>query len=206
MTPRFSTDRLVVREFKNKDLFECYELFSNSETMNLFGGSTKNTEFFHGDFGASIQEETKAEILHFWSVTLKDENIFIGFIRLMSYASYYYDVSFSSLGDQRYSTESLNYFDRKNGWEIDYALVPDMRNKGLMREAVGEILEFCANSKKYPIYAKVNSIKNTSTIKLLLHFNFKAHLPMIDTTRLNLDMMDKIFQEKDYGMIYKWQP
>ena len=38
MTPKLSTEKLILREIKINDLFGIYEIMSDDETMKLFGG------------------------------------------------------------------------------------------------------------------------------------------------------------------------
>jgi hypothetical protein len=77
----------------------------------------------------------------------------------MSYSSDYYDSSFSSIGDQRFDAEFLKYFDRANGWGIEYALIKSQRNISIMRKAVGAVLELCKAEYLSPIYERLIQLK-----------------------------------------------
>lgn len=204
MTPKLTTSRLVLREIKGNDLFGYYEILSDKETMQLFGGPLLTNDLLNKNFVEQMKFERKNNISYFWTIVLKEEKEFIGFIRLMSYKSNYYDASFSAIGEHKFDSEFLKYFDRENGWEIDYALLRDQRNKGIMKEAVGAVLEFCQSENINPIYAKVNHMTNTATVSVLKYHNFQNHLPQIDQTLLEKYDAETIIKNKEFGMIYKW--
>jgi RimJ/RimL family protein N-acetyltransferase len=204
MTPKLSTERLVLREIKGNDLFGYYEILSDPQTMKLFGGPTLLNDLENKDFVQRMKLEREKGISYFWSITLKEEKEFVGFVRLMSYNSGYYDASFSAIGEHRFDNEFLKYFDKEHGWEIDYALIKSQRNKGIMREAVGAVLEFCEVENLFPIYAKVNSMTNTATVKVLKHYNFQDHLPQVDPKLLEKYDAKTIVENNEIGMIFKW--
>jgi RimJ/RimL family protein N-acetyltransferase len=203
MTPKLLTERLILREIKGNDIFGYSEILSDNETMKLFGGPLLTNDLDNKDFVQRMKAEREKGISYFWTITLKEEKEFIGFVRLMSYSSSYYDASFSSIGEHRFDTEFLKYFDRANGWEIDYALIKSQRNKGIMSEAVGEVLEFCKAENLSPIYAKVNSMANTATVKVLRHHKFVDHLPQIDPELLEKYDAKTIVENNLMGMTFK---
>ena len=67
----------------------------------------------------------------FSSSTELEEREFIGFIRLMNYESNYFDLSYQSMGSYKDSYE-FSKFIQRNGWEMDYALLPEYRGRGIM--------------------------------------------------------------------------
>jgi RimJ/RimL family protein N-acetyltransferase len=204
MTPKFITDRLILREIKGNDLFGYYEILSNKETMRLFGGPILANDLDNKDFVQRMKKEREEGICYFWSITLKEEKEFIGFVRLMSYNSKYYNASFSSMGEYMFDNEFLKYFDRTNGWEIDYALLEKHRNKGIMQEAVGSVLNYCGLENISPVYAKVNSLTNIATVKVLEHHGFKDHLPQIDKKLLEQYEAKELIDKNQFGMVFKW--
>jgi|LakMenEpi03Aug12_release.lakeMendotaPanAssembly.Ray.scaffolds.fasta_scaffold289251_2 RimJ/RimL family protein N-acetyltransferase len=204
MTPKLITERLILREIKGNDIFGYYEILSDRDTMKLFGGPTLTNDLDNKDFVQRMKVEREKGICYFWTITLKEEKEFIGFVRLMSYNSGYYDASFSAAGEHRFDPEFLKYFDRENGWEIDYALQRNHRNKGIMKEAVSAVLEFCANENISPVYAKVNSMTNSATVGVLSYHDFKNHMPQIDERLLSKFDHQTILDNKEYGMIFIW--
>lgn len=188
--PKFITERLAIREMKVKDIFGHTELFFDTETMKLFGGATLTNELDSKNVVEFKRREFENGAALFWVITLTEDREFIGFIRLKSYSSYYFDNSFSAMGELRNSTEFLEYIDKK-GWELDYALLKNYRSKGIMNEALKVILDYCKEQNFLPIYAKVNSLQNFATVNLLMKNSFKELLPQIN-------------QDGQLGMIYKW--
>lgn len=188
--PKLITERLTLREIKSKDIFAHTELFSDKETMDLFGGARVTNDLELKDVIETKRIEYEKGNAIFWVITLTEEKEFIGFIRLMSYNSHYFDASFASMGEARNKPEFLKYID-KNGWEVDYALLKNFRTKGIMTEAMKEILNYCRENNLSPLYAKVNSLTNTATVNLLKKFKFGDHLPQAN-------------HKGGLGMIYKW--
>jgi RimJ/RimL family protein N-acetyltransferase len=185
------TDRLTLREIKSKDIFGYSEIFSDKETMEQFGASTINNDLEIKNLIETKRKEFEDGASIFWTITETYEKEFIGFVRLMSYNSYYFDLSFESMGELRNSTELLDYIDKENGWEIDYALLKNFRNKGIMTEAIHAVQNFCIENNITLVYAKVNSLSNKATVSVLLKNSFSEHLPQAN-------------REGGLGMIYKW--
>lgn len=186
------TDHLTLREIKAKDVFGYSELFTDKETMDLFGGPAVTNDLEIADVIQNKRKEFESGVSIFWTITETEEREFIGFVRLMSYKSYYFDASFESMGELRNSPELLNYIDRENGWELDYALLKDFRNKGFMSEAISAVLDYCKANSINMIYAKVNSLVNKATTAVLLKNDFIEHLPQAN-------------RKGGLGMIYKWE-
>ena len=204
MTPKLLSERLILREMKGNDIFGYFEIRSDPETMKLFDGPILTNDLINKDFVQQMKTEREHNISYFWSIVLKEEKEFIGFVHLMSYKSNYYDASFSAIGEYIYDSEFLKYFDRENGWEINYAILKSQRNKGIMKEAVGAILEFCQLENISPVYAKVNHMTNIATVKVLKYHNFQDHLPQIDQKLLEKYDAETIVKNKEFGMIFKW--
>jgi len=185
------TERLTLREIKSKDIFGYSELFADKETMELFGGAPVTNDLELRNVVESKRKEYESKISIFWTITLTTEKEFIGFIRLMSYNSYYFDLSFEAMGELRNSSELLEYIDKVNGWEMDYALLKVYRGQGIMTETIANVLEFCNQNSISAIYAKVNSLTNKATVSVLLKNGLKELLPQLN-------------QDGEMGMIYKW--
>lgn len=203
MTPKLSTQRIILREIKANDIFGYYEILSDKETMNQFGGPVMENDIDRKDIVTRMKVEREKNIMYFWSIILQDEKEFIGFVRLYSYNSDYFDLSFSAMGDHKNDKEFLSLVDRQNGWEIDYALLPKYRNNGIMSEAVTLVIDHCNENSILPIYAKVNSLKNEASVKVLLNNSFEKLMPLISNPELlNTKNIDSIIQNKDFGMMF----
>ena len=201
-TPKLISDKLLLREIKSNDIFGYYEIVSDAETMQQFGGPTVENDLERKDTVMRMKVEREQNISYFWTITLRGEKEFIGFIRMFSYNSNYYDLSFSAMGEQRFNEDFLKEIDRNNGWEIDYALLKNHRNKGIMKEALSLVLDFCSENNISPVYAKINSLKNQPSEKVLVANSFKRLMPLMDLSVLERPDIDTIIQNKDYGMMY----
>ena len=50
--------------------------------------------------GTRMKVEREKNISYFWSIILQEEKEFVGFVRLYSYNSKYFELSFSAMGQQ----------------------------------------------------------------------------------------------------------
>ena len=205
MIPKLITERLILREIKGNDIFGYLEILSDKDTMKLFGGPTLTNDLDSQNIVPRIKVQIEMGIYYFWTITLKEDKEFIGFIRLLSYKGDYFDAAFSADDENRFDPEFLKYFDRENGWEIDYALLKTHRNKGIMKEAISTVLNFCSNKNITPVYAKVNTMTNSATLSVLSYHNFKNHMPQIDKRLLSKYDFQTIIDNKEYGMIFIWR-
>lgn len=194
MVKRIETENLVLRKLKLEDLFGYYEFKSDFDTMQLFGGRSIHYDKELQDFITFINEDSSKGNLLFWTITLKGMNEFIGFFRAIKYDSHLFGQSFYEVEKYAESTEFKISVDRKNGWEIDYALLPKFRGKGIMSEAADAILKYMLRDLYIKvIYAKVASIKNESSIKVLKKNLFTELFPVFNPreefTKENIGMM-----------------
>ncbi len=202
-TPKLISETLTLREIKGNDIFGYYQIRSDSETMNQFGGSVLENDLDRKDLVMRMRIEREQNKLFFWTITLHEEKDFIGFVRLYNYNGEYFDLLFSAMGEDRYDKEFLKKVDRENGWEIEYALLKEYRNKGVMTEAVSMVLNFCSENNISPIYAKIISLKNQVSEKVLLSNSFKRLMPLIpDLSFLNRSDVNFIIENNEYGMMY----
>jgi RimJ/RimL family protein N-acetyltransferase len=202
-TPKLTSETLILREIKSNDIFGCYQILSDPITMQQFGGPVLDNDLDRKDMVMRMKIEREQNKSFFWTVTLREEREFIGFVRLFSYNSEYFDLSFSAMGQHINDESFLSEVDRKNGWELDYALLPDYRNRGIMTEAVGLVLNFCSEINLSPIYAKINSIKNRPSERVLVSNSFKRLMPLVyDIEALKGPNANSIIENGEYGMMY----
>ena len=202
MIPKLLTPRLILRQMKSNDIFGYYEMRSDKETMQLFGGPMLMNDIEIKDIVERLRRESESGISYFWTIVLKEEREFIGYVRLVSYASDYFFTSFGISAESEYYVELLKYFDRTNGWELTYALLKDERNKGIMKEALPAVLGYCEINNIGPIYAKVNHLTNKPSINVLRRNNFKEYLPIVDNIKLPKEFDESDCFDKEYGMIF----
>jgi RimJ/RimL family protein N-acetyltransferase len=184
------TERLILREIKSKDIFRYSELFSDREIMKQYGGRPIDNVGEIADLVNSKRKEYENGDSLFWSITENQTREFIGFVRLVNYQSKYFELSYKPMGDLKFSEEFNSYIERDGGWELDYALLKEYRNNGIMTEALKSVLDLYFNTEIITIYAKVNSLQNKGSIAVLAKFGFTELLPLVSMTG-------------ELGMIYK---
>jgi len=189
ITQKLKTNRLILRGIKSDDVFGCFEILSDTETMILYGGVGLSSDLEIANFISTIRKQEADNIGFFWSIITQLDKEFIGFIKLMNYESSYFDMSYAAMGELRNSPEFKEYVDRK-GWEINYVLLKEYRGFGYMTEAINAIVEFATIENLNPIYAKVVSISNKSTIRVLQKNNFS-------------ELIQTISDDSQMGMLYK---
>ena len=182
---------MTLREIKIKDIFGYSELFSDRETMRLFSGRELTNDLDIKNIVISTREDNNNGDLISWTVTETPMNEFIGFIRLMSYNSHHFEKSYGAIEGLAKWDKFIGSIDRRNGWELDYAILNNYRNKGFMSEALSAILLFCDTNGIKPLYAKVNGAENKATISVLLKNGFSKH-------------SQQLTGEGDSKMLYTW--
>lgn len=184
--PKFISERLILRAIKANDIFDIAEIVSDKETSELFGGIEKENDLYMFNFVELIQEDRQANTSFFWSITMKENLDFIGFIRLISCQSE--DSNINNLLYLEGYTDSTD----NNGWEIDYVLLKPYRGNRYMSESINVILNFAINERLLPMYARVQSVKNKSSIAILKKYGFKDLFPITNV-------------KNEIGMLYKFE-
>ena len=174
---KLTSTNLILRELKSKDLLSYFDLLADSETMTFFGGPTVNNVLDLNNVITKKLTEFKLNQSHFWVITEVEEREFVGFIRIMNYESFYFDASYESMGSLKDSAP-FNQFINRKGWEVEYALLPEFRNRGIMNECLNLVLKYCKEKSFTPIYAKVNSMSNKPSINVLIKNKFREYLQM----------------------------
>ena len=146
--PVLSTERLILRQVKPEDVNEIFFLRSDERVLRFLGKdpatSTEEASFFI----KKINELEKNNDGITWGITLKDEEKLIGTICYWNITKEHYRA------------------------EIGYALHPDYHGKGIMQEAISEVIKYgFTKIKLHSVEAKVDP-NNASSIKLLERNNF----------------------------------
>ena len=141
--PLLETDRLVLRRIEESDVNEIFILRSDRRVMQYIerppGKSTEDARLFIQKINELIKNNDAIQ----WAITLKNDPVLIGTICIW------------------------NISKENHRGEIGYALYPDAHGKGIMQEALTEVLNFGFNILKlHSIEANVNP-DNIASIKLL---------------------------------------
>jgi ribosomal-protein-alanine N-acetyltransferase len=140
--PYIRTQRLLLRQIKHSDLNEIFFLRSDERVMKYLDRPKAKTSAEVYDFIQKIiDSETNNEGIT-WAITLKTDKL-IG------------TIGFWNIQKEHYRAE------------LGYILHPDYWGKGIMQEALSEVIDYGFKVMKlHSIEANVNP-ENTASIKLL---------------------------------------
>lgn len=152
--PVLETERLILREISQKDVKEVYEIYSSVEAMRYFGKhpmkAIEEAEERINETSTAFQFKEGIR----WAITFKDSDNLIG-----------------SAGIWRLLKEHLR-------GEIGYELMPEYWKKGIMFEALREIINFgFIQMNLHTIEANIDP-QNSASLKLLekLGFEKEGHI------------------------------
>ena len=141
--PYLSTERLILRQVGTTDVSDIFSLRSDERVMEFLDRPMLKTMEDSRQLIKAITDGINNNEAITWAINLKDEPILIG-----------------TIGFWRIIKEHFRA-------EIGYLLHPDYQGKGIMQEALEEVLDFGFRTLKlHSIEANVNP-NNFSSIKLL---------------------------------------
>ncbi|HEX8332478.1 MAG TPA: GNAT family protein [Segetibacter sp.] len=147
--PELITERLVSRQIRPADRNEIFFLRSDERVMKYFDKQPAQSVEEAVQFLDKITSLQQNNECITWAITLKGQPTLIGTICFWNIAKEHYRA------------------------EIGYALHPDHSGKGIMQDAMTEVLKYgFKNMKLHSVEAKVNP-HNISSIKILERNNFK---------------------------------
>lgn len=148
VTPEITTENLLLRKLTIEDKEAIYIIRSDKENTKYAGFEPyadipRAERFING-----LAEDLENGEVAFWGITLKESNQVIGTICLMPYDDLDHTV------------------------EIGYELTPEFKGKGIMREAMKTLVEYCFNSLSMKCICAETHLQNKPSLKLLEHFKF----------------------------------
>jgi ribosomal-protein-alanine N-acetyltransferase len=148
--PVIETRRLLLREVNKKDLKNLYLLRSNTQAMQFIDKPLATSPHEIKAFIKLINKKTKENETISWAITLKDKpEELIG------------TISFHRIELENYRAE------------LGYMLMPEQWNKGLISEAIPNVIDYGFNKMKlHSIEANINP-NNALSRKILEKFGFK---------------------------------
>jgi ribosomal-protein-alanine N-acetyltransferase len=151
--PNLETERLLLRRVDKNDVNEIFELRSNVETMKYIPRPiVKSIEEALEHIG-NIDEKIEANEGINWAITLKEDSTLIGII-----------------GHYRIKPEHFRA-------EIGYMLLPEYNGKGIISEAVNEVVNYGFNTLNLHSIEAIISPENLASEKVLQKSGFvkEAH-------------------------------
>ncbi|UQD56847.1 GNAT family N-acetyltransferase [Flavobacterium sp. K5-23] len=141
--PNIETERLLLRRVDKKDVNEIFELRSNIETMKYIPRPIVKSIEEALEHIANIDEKIKANEGINWAITLKNDTRLIGII-----------------GHYRIKPEHFRA-------EIGYMLLPEYNGKGIVTEAVNEVVNYGFNTMNLHSIEAIISPDNLASEKVL---------------------------------------
>ena len=157
------TDRLILRAWEITDLDDFFEYASVEGVGEKAGWEHHKSKDKSLEILKMFIEEKKV-----FAIVLKENQKVIG-----------------SIGIEELSEELDKDLDNLLGRELGYVLNKDYWNKGIMKEAVSKVVEYCFNTLKLNFLMASYFNHNIASKKVLENLNFKFYKDIIIETRYN---------------------
>ena len=157
------TDRLILRAWKITDLDDFFEYASVEGVGEKAGWEHHKSKDKSLEILKMFIEEKKV-----FAIVLKENQKVIG-----------------SIGIEELSEELDKDLDNLLGRELGYVLNKDYWNKGIMKEAVSKVVDYCFNTLKLNFLMASYFNYNIASKRVLENLNFKFYKDIIIETRYN---------------------
>ena len=157
------TDRLILRIWELKDLDDFFEYASVEGVGEKAGWEHHKSKDKSLEILKMFIEEKKV-----FAIVLKENQKVIG-----------------SIGIEELSEELDKDLDNLLGRELGYVLNKDYWNKGIMKEAVSKVVDYCFNTLKLNFLMASYFNYNIASKRVLENLNFKFYKDIIIETRYN---------------------
>ena len=157
------TDKLILRAWEITDLDDFFEYASVEGVGEKAGWEHHKSKDKSLEILKMFIEEKKV-----FAIVLKENQKVIG-----------------SIGIEELSEELDKDLDNLVGRELGYVLNKDYWNKGIMKEAVSKVVDYCFNTLKLNFLMASYFNHNIASKKVLENLNFKFYKDIIIETRYN---------------------
>lgn len=143
-----TTARLTLRQLSIDDQLEILALRSDPKVNKYIGRQPSKTSEDAINFIKQIQQNVETNLSLYWAITLTETKTFVGTICLFNFSS------------------------NNNSCEIGYELLSEFQGKGIMNEAVKEVINYAFHNLGFAKIFAVTHCNNKKSITLLATFNF----------------------------------
>ena len=157
------TDRLILRAWEITDLDDFFEYASVEGVGEKAGWEHHKSKDKSLEILKMFIEEKKV-----FAIVLKENQKVIG-----------------SIGIEELGEELDKDLDNLPGRELGYVLNKDYWNKGIMKEAISKVVDYCFNTLKLNFLMASYFNHNIASKKVLENLNFKFYKDIIIETRYN---------------------
>lgn len=163
MKKTFETERLIVRPFEMSDLSEVHRLiYSDPEVCKHYSDRMYSLEEMREWLTYRILE-TKYSDFHGWAVVRKQDNQFIGLVRLEAGPNFWY--RFKEDPNPRYNDVEV---------ELSFAFGRAYWGKGYAAEACKPVIEYAFRELKIPRLVGGASYENPRSARLQERLGFRV--------------------------------
>ena len=160
---KLETERLILRAWKITDLDDFFEYASVNGVGEKAGWEHHKSKDESLEILKMFIDEKK-----FFAIVLKENQKVIG-----------------SIGIEELSEELDKDLDNLLGRELGYVLNKDYWNKGIMKEAVSKVVDYCFNTLKLNFLMASYFNHNIASKKVLEKLNFQFYKDIIIEIRYN---------------------
>jgi len=146
--PNLKTERLTLRQLSINDQQDIFALRSDPEINKYLERQPSKTIEDAISFINKIAENIKNNNSLYWVITLTRTRSFVGTICL------------------------FNFSNEKNSCEIGYELMTKFQGQGIMKEAMGLVIDYVFQTLKFENIVAFTHHHNQNSTKLLTKFNF----------------------------------
>ena len=157
------TDRLILRTWELKDLDDFFE-YASVEGV--------------GEKAGWEHHKSKDKSLEILKMFIEEKKVFAIVIKENQKV-------ICSIGIEELSEELDKDLDNLLGRELGYVLNKDYWNKGIMKEAVSKVVDYCFNTLKLNFLMASYFNYNIASKRVLENLNFKFYKDIIIETRYN---------------------
>jgi [ribosomal protein S5]-alanine N-acetyltransferase len=158
--PILTTERLTLRQLSTDDQQNIFALRSDTEINKYLDREPSKTIEDAINFINKINDNIQKCNSIYWIITLTKTKTFVGTICL------------------------FNFSNEKNSCEIGYELMTKFQCKGIMKEAIEEVIDYAFQTLQFQKIVAVTHSGNQRSTKLLTKFNF---LQSLETDNENPD-------------------
>lgn len=147
--PTLITGRCELRQITLNDCNEIFQLLTDKEVNKYYGRPRAENFEDACKYVETIISATNKRSLFYWAIFLKDEPHLAGTVCLW------------------------NFRKEERRAEIGYELLPQFQRKGIMREALGKVVDFAFETLPVKAIDAWPNAENYRAIKILENYNFK---------------------------------
>lgn len=165
--PKLTTEDLILRQIKSKDLNEFFILKSDERLLKYYNAKAKTYEEARRKLQQLNDDIMKNESIT-WGITLKNENELIG------------SICFWNISEENSKAE------------IGYELMLNWQGRGIMQAAIESVIDYGFKDMKLQLIEAFPNTNNSKSVKLLERNNFIRKSNFYATDSSNGSILERV--------------